>query len=212
MSVFKIGLRVYILFFSYLLIILLLQFIHTRSSQVKASVYTENSQSQIVTEKKPIDFESNTQVTPTVVVTKLLVSIEPTVMTVTSAPTDTPEPLQHFASTGNGWIDAVNSYRVSKGFSALSFEGNTCAFASTRSSEIVSDFTHNGFVSRRDGGSLPYPSYSNAVENIAIAADGQNAIDMWKGSPTHDANLLADITFGCIASNGSYFVFEGWKN
>lgn len=209
MSVFKLGLRAYFLFFSYLLLILVVQLIHIRSSlaynSVNAQVPEEEMSISIIkktieTPVSPSVFPTTTSGIPTQVASSK--AYPPTIATTAS---------EQPAISGDGWIDAVNAYRSASGVSALSLNGSVCEFAATRASEIALDFSHNGFVIRRDGGSLPYSGYSNVVENIAITDNGQNAIEMWKGSASHNANLMADITHGCIVITGSYAVFEGWK-
>jgi uncharacterized protein YkwD len=209
MSVFKLGLRAYFLFFSYLLLILVVQLIHIRSSLAYNSVNAQASEEEMFISniKNDLDPSVNPSIFPTAVptVTVYIPTQVPTLSTV--APTASEQPV----TSGNGWIDVVNTYRSASGVSALSLNESVCGFAATRASEIASDFSHNGFISRRDSASLPYSGYSNVVENIAMTGNGQSAIDMWKGSASHNANLLADITHGCIVSSGNYVVFEGWK-
>ncbi len=209
MSVFKLGLRAYFLFFSYLLLILVAQIIHIRSSLAYNSVNAQAPEEEMSVSnfKKAAEPPVNPTIFPTAVptVTLHIPTQVPTLSAVASTASVQPQ------ASDDGWIDAVNVYRSASGVSALSLNGSVCGFAATRASEIASDFSHNGFISRRDSGSLPYSGYSNVVENIAMTGNGQSAIDMWKGSPTHNANLLADITHGCIVASGSYVVFEGWK-
>lgn len=111
----------------------------------------------------------------------------------------------------NTLINVINEYRKFSGKTELTVNSEVCSFASVRASEISTDFTHSGFDSRRDSGALPYSNWSSVVENIAFTSNG-DPITMWKNSPLHNANMLADLSEGCVMSNGNYYVFEGLKN
>lgn len=115
-------------------------------------------------------------------------------------------------SDKSNFITLINDYRRLHGKTDLSTDESSCSFASTRSNEISSDFSHSGFESRRDLHTLPYSNWKKVVENIAMSTNGVNPVEMWKNSPVHSANMLSDIAFGCVQNNGNYFVFEGWKN
>lgn len=212
MSFFKLGLRIIILTFGVLLIVFVAQFVRLRSLNISKSVSAQTISVKAKQLNKKVENSHVARVIQTSILSPtLMISLKPTTIPIeisaSVAPTSIPEPI----STGNSLIDSINEYRLTKGRSQISPGGSTCDFATTRASEISSDFSHNGFTSRRDSGSLPYPSYSNVVENIAMTSDGNSAVEMWKASPTHDANLQSDITYGCIANSGSYFVFEGLK-
>lgn len=105
----------------------------------------------------------------------------------------------------------INDFRVGKGLSPLSTDGNTCGFAVVRAAEIVGNFNHDGFESRVSGHTLPYPSYHEVAENIAMNSDSNAVIQAWIDSPGHNVNLSKDVPFACVGKNGNYYTFEAWK-
>lgn len=114
-------------------------------------------------------------------------------------------------SSSNSLLDQINSFRSSKGMSSLSENSETCGFAESRAGEIVTNFNHDGFRNRIDSKTLPYPSYSSIAENIAMNPDANQVVPGWINSPGHAENLLKDVPYGCVRSNGNYFVFEAWR-
>lgn len=114
-------------------------------------------------------------------------------------------------SSSNSLIDQINSFRSSKSMTPVSENTETCAFAKSRANEIVSNFNHDGFTGRVNSNSLPYPTYSSVAENIAMNSDANQVVPNWINSPGHAENLLKEVPFGCVRSNGNYFVFEAWK-
>lgn len=112
---------------------------------------------------------------------------------------------------GNSLIDQINQFRSSNGRSPISENNETCSFASTRSTEIVSAFNHDGFSSRVSSKTLPYPSYSQVAENIAMNGDASKVIPGWINSPGHAENMLKEVSFGCVRNSGNYYVLELWK-
>lgn len=113
--------------------------------------------------------------------------------------------------TTNDLLQQINSFRSSKGLAHLTANSETCFFANLRSQEIISAFNHDGFRNRIDSKTLPYPSYSSVAENIAMNSDANQVVPGWINSPGHIENLLKDVPYGCVVSNGNYFVFEAWK-
>jgi len=105
----------------------------------------------------------------------------------------------------------INDFRSSKNLPPLSTDGYTCAFASLRAGEIISSFNHDGFRNRIDNGSLPYPSYSSVAENIAMNPDSNGVVPGWIASSGHNENMSKNVSFGCVARSGNYFVFEAWQ-
>lgn len=112
---------------------------------------------------------------------------------------------------GNSLIDQINQFRSSNGKSPISENNETCSFASTRASEIVSTFNHDGFSGRVSSKTLPYPSYSQVAENIAMNGDAGKVVPGWINSPGHAENMLKDVSFGCVRNSGNYYVLELWK-
>lgn len=129
--------------------------------------------------------------------------------TLTSVPAQAPVP------SGNSVTDfimnAINDYRRSKGLSAVSADGNTCSFASTRAQEIAANFNHDGFTNRLNSETLPYPSYSMVIENIAMTSNYQDVVNIWINSPSHAAKMEKDIPYVCVQNSGNNYVYEGWK-
>lgn len=108
-------------------------------------------------------------------------------------------------------LDAINSYRGSQGLDKVSPEKNTCSFATIRAKEIVTSFNHNGFSNRANSKTLPYPSYSNVTENIAMNSDYKKVVTSWINSSGHAANMRANTPYVCVAYSGNYYAYEGWK-
>ena len=105
----------------------------------------------------------------------------------------------------------INDFRAGKGLSPLSTDGNTCGFAVTRASEIVVNFNHDGFENRISSHTLPYPSYHEVAENIAMNSDSNAVVPGWINSPGHNENMSRNVPFGCVGISGNYYVFEAWK-
>lgn len=112
---------------------------------------------------------------------------------------------------GNSLIDQINQFRSSNGKSPISENSETCSFASTRANEIVSSFNHDGFSSRVSSKTLPYTSYSQVAENIAMNGDVSKVVPGWISSPGHAENMLKEVQFGCVRNSGNYYVLELWK-
>ena len=108
-------------------------------------------------------------------------------------------------------LQQINNYRAGKGLSAFSARSETCFFANIRSQEIISAFNHDGFKSRVDSKTLPYPSYSEVAENIAQNSDPNGVVPAWINSPGHNENLLKNLPFACVVKNGNNYVFEAWS-
>lgn len=124
---------------------------------------------------------------------------------------NTPTPQINTFDIQDVMIEEVNSFRRIYQKDPIQKDTYTCDFAKIRSLEISSDFTHKGFDDRVTKKSLPYPSYSKINENIAMNSDYKKVVATWISSPPHAANLLDDITKGCISKNGNYYVFLGWN-
>lgn len=136
---------------------------------------------------------------------------KPTIIpTSTPAPTTQPKPVE-ITDVKSYLINAVNNYRASQGLSTVKTDINTCNFAKTRAGEIVSSFNHDGFNNRMSGGGLPYPSFSEVVENIAMNSNYKDVVNQWINSSGHAANMRKNTPFVCIESNGIFYVYEGWR-
>src|SRR5690606_38000398 len=104
-----------------------------------------------------------------------------------------------------------NKYRAENSLFPVSMDSATCDFAALRASEIKNDFSHNGFTSRVDNKTLPYSSYSEVRENIAMHYDYKLVVESWRNSPGHATNMLADTPFVCVKQDGDYYAYEGWR-
>lgn len=108
-------------------------------------------------------------------------------------------------------MQKINEYRVQNGLYKVKTNQETCSFAQKRAQEIASSFSHDGFRSRFDNKTLPYASYSEVTENIAMTSDYKEVVNMWINSSGHAENMRRDTPFVCVAQNGNYFAYEGWK-
>lgn len=128
----------------------------------------------------------------------------------TKSSTQTQAQTQTSNISGN-LIDQINEYRISKGLSEVSTDQYTCAFANTRAIEITSAFNHDGFSSRVSSKTLPYPSYSEIAENIAMSSNPADVVQGWIDSPGHNANILKNTPHACIGNSGNYYAYESWR-
>lgn len=108
-------------------------------------------------------------------------------------------------------MDAINAYRVSNGLAKVSQDPLTCSFATTRAKEIASNFNHDGFTSRINNHTLPYPSYHEITENIVMTSDYKEVVTIWINSPGHAENMRKDTPFVCVAKFGDYYAYEGLR-
>lgn len=115
------------------------------------------------------------------------------------------------SNVGLSLISQINDFRSSKGLTPFQTDGYTCAFAVIRAGEITGNFSHDGFRTRIDSKSLPYPSYTGVSENIAMNPDPNNVVKGWIESSGHNANLSRSDKYACVAKNGNYYVFVSWN-
>ncbi len=179
----------------------------------------KNSTVLIIEKPKTIRVASNNSAeigTAKITVPKPKITVaEETVITFTpttapQAPNQTSE-IKQTSSGANDLLSQVNAYRASKGLSPVSEEAHTCSFAKTRASEITSAFNHDGFSSRVSSKNLPYPSYSEIAENIAMSSNPGDVVQAWIDSPGHNENMLKNTPFACIGNSGNYYAYESWR-
>lgn len=100
----------------------------------------------------------------------------------------------------------INVVRTAKGLSALTYNSNAQAIANRRAKEIISDFSHNGFMNLSE-------SEANIIgsgmigENIAKGdVSVQSILNRWMESEEHKANILnpnyTKISIGVEYLNG----------
>lgn len=146
--------------------------------------------------------------TPTSIPQSTVTPTPTSIPTPTLQPTTIPTPLQ---SIRDYLMQEINNYRHSQGLSSVQTDSYTCNFAEIRAREIVNNFNHNGFTNRINSKTLPYPSYSLVVENLAMTGNFKDVIRMWINSPGHATNLKAKTSYGCTGNSGSYYTYEGWN-
>lgn len=141
--------------------------------------------------------------------------IETKIVIPTSAPNPTPtNSLKQRVSNLNPndyILGKINEYRASLGLARVSSSPETCSFAQTRAQEISSleTFNHDGFTTRSNSGSLPYPSYKEVTENIAYNTDYKDVVSKWIDSSGHEKNLRGNTPYVCVKNYGDYYAFEG---
>jgi uncharacterized protein YkwD len=111
----------------------------------------------------------------------------------------------------NYLLTQINAFRASKGLTHVTAEAYTCNFARIRAAEIADNFSHDGFRQRIDKQTLPYPTYHEVTENIAMTNDYHNVVDLWINSPSHAANMEKDTPNVCVEKAGNYYAYEGWR-
>lgn len=138
---------------------------------------------------------------------------KPTKIPVTKTPTLKENELAPRAmnDTALDLMKQINDFRSGKSLPAFTTDGYTCAFAVTRAAEIVDNFSHDGFRSRIDNKTLPYPSFTGISENIAMNSDPNAVVQGWIDSPGHNENLSKQHAHACVAKNGNYYVFLSWN-
>lgn len=117
-------------------------------------------------------------------------------------------PVFVFADSNTNLLASINSYRTSKHLSPIKESDTPCTIATIRAIQIMTDFSHAGFYP------LVHSSWVTSghwYENLAVQyTPNYNVLTAWENSPTHNANLLATITYGCIRHVGNYWTFEAW--
>lgn len=130
-------------------------------------------------------------------------------------PTATPMPPQSAQSTSDPIqsfiMQKINDYRASLGLSSVKIDPYTCNFAKDRAQEITTGFNHDGFNNRINNHTLPYPSYHEVTENIAMTSDYTEVVTMWINSPGHAENMRQDTPYVCVERSGNYYAYEGWR-
>lgn len=135
----------------------------------------------------------------------------PSPTSVKSALTPTPLPVTPEDSIQSYIMQKINDYRSSQGLSSVSTDSNSCSFAKTRASEIAQSFNHDGFTGRISGHTLPYTSYHEVTENIAMNSDYTQIVSMWISSSGHAENMRKDTPYVCVEKSGNYYAYEGWR-
>lgn len=196
-----------------LVVCLLLLDIFIARNIASAQALTKNSSNQVL----------GTQTTHRIIVMKISPTptpdptLTPTPTPAPATPTPTQAPAQATQITSNysgglqNLLDQVNAFRESNGLSPVQSDSNTCNLAATRAQEISNGFDHSGFENRVSSHTLPYPSYHEVTENIAMNSDSAQIVQMWIDSPEHNENMRKDTPYICIQNFGNYYAYEGWR-
>lgn len=101
----------------------------------------------------------------------------------------------------NGYIYIFNNYRVDNGLNKLIFSDDLNRIAQLRLEELYSDYSHNSAGNYN----------KHLAENIAWISFGglsnEDALDMWRNSPGHNANMLnSSYKYTGYAIGGNYAV------
>lgn len=150
--------------------------------------------------------------TPTSIPTPTPTLMPTSTLTPTSAPITTPLPKSTTSDSVQSYIlQKINDYRSSLGLSSVSTDPYTCEFAKVRAQEISTNFNHDGFTNRITNHTLPYPSYHQVTENIAMTGNYQEVVSMWINSPGHAENMRQDTPLVCVEKFDNYYAYEGWR-
>jgi len=182
--------------------ILIKQKIATSSAPIKSRVTSLNHQPTDKPTPTPTLIKSEPK--PTALPT-------PTPTFIKSEPTSTPIPVSSGDTHQNYIIQKINDYRSSQGLGSVGTDSNSCSFAKTRAGEITQSFNHDGFRNRISAKTLPYGSYHEVTENIAMTSDYTQVVTMWINSPGHAENMRKDTPFVCVEKSGNYYAYEGYK-
>lgn len=101
----------------------------------------------------------------------------------------------------------INQYRAAHNLQPITLYMPSCVMAAERLADMYKDYSHAGFNKRA-------LEFARGEYHENLAHDWENdsqVLDAWEKSPTHNANLLAKTTKGCIVSDGTYWVFESYE-
>lgn len=102
-------------------------------------------------------------------------------------------------------FNQINEYRVSKGLKKVKTIKFLCQMAQVRAAQAIKDWSHDQFFNEM-------PEYKGFyIENLARYYDYKKVVPSWIGSETHNKNLLADVTYMCVAENTYRWALEGWE-
>lgn len=133
-----------------------------------------------------------------------------------------PAPASALDSEEQAFLNLINQYRVSNGLGPLTINNTLSNVARWMAEDMAAEnyFSHTDsmgrdpFVRMRDFG-YTYNTWKG--ENLAAGvADAQSAFDLWKGSPSHNANMLNPHfkvigiarAYGASSSFGWYWATE----
>lgn len=182
----------------------------TPKAPTAPSIFTLKKQPTVTPTPTVTPFPTATP-TPTLILTptKVPTPTKRPTLTPTKSPQVTTQPLSN--SAGDYLLQKINDYRASQGLASVKTDSYTCGFAATRAEEISHSFNHDGFSSRINSHTLPYPSYHKVTENIAMTSDYKQVVTMWINSSGHAENMRQDTPNVCVVQFGNYYAYEGWR-
>lgn len=103
------------------------------------------------------------------------------------------------SSLDNDIFTYTNKFRKSKGKAALEMRGELNSIAEKHSKDMAAKrvaFGHDGFDDRDAAARKKFKDASRFAENVAYGAkDGEDVVEMWKGSSGHRKNMLGDYKY-----------------
>ncbi len=108
-------------------------------------------------------------------------------------------------------MSQINNYRIKNGLTPVYQPWKTCETATIRANDMFEEFSHRRFRERIFQLYKPTLKGWRAYENLATNYEASRVVGAWIFSPTHDANLKADMTFACVKHLGRFWTFEGIK-
>lgn len=130
-------------------------------------------------------------------------------------PTPTPEPTKTPTNPprkldGGRLFNLVNDYRKKNGLSELLWYHHLCNYAKTRSQEIKTDWSHEGYLKDSAEGTIYSsicPECTRTGENLAKDFYSEKAVlQAWIKSPTHKENLDGNWDWGCAMYYSNNYV------
>lgn len=112
--------------------------------------------------------------------------------------------VQHASQTGASAteiavLNQINAYRAQHGLKAVTQDDNFSSSARGWAQHLT-----------ESGAPAGHPAGGNFYENVAYSLTPERAVDLWIGSPSHNSNLLANISHGGVGvvdrHDGTYAV------
>lgn len=106
-------------------------------------------------------------------------------------------------------LTEVNQYRKEKGLKEVKKWNHLCNFASIRSKQITTDWSHDQFFTVMN--TEPFNKYPRTYhENLAKGYAEEDVVDAWKTSKGHNEMMLSPVEYMCAVNNGVYYVLIGY--
>lgn len=106
----------------------------------------------------------------------------------------------------------VNLYRLQNNLTIAERSNDVCEVAEGRLKEIQDSYQHNQLQNFDLAYGIWSENLGRIVKNKGTSFENsQEILKEWIESPKHNANLLANLDTFCIATNGIYYTFIGYK-